>query len=222
MTLGLVLALGCFDQTNEITYVRVPEYLNVETFDVALRTVGPVLPAFPFFSRTIIRGHLIRRKGRDTLEVGLVYLIVTLVRMIVYAFVKECRCTSDHVFLSMSLSTVLVTEMVLGMYDRRWIDRDGTWGRALWRWSNLCTFQAAFLLILLYVDMYQTARYFHPPLEVAISYVMGIVLFKLPMGLFLHKKETDHRARFHSDRPKRQICFSISSKERPLVSGTVA
>eukprot|EP00894_Picocystis_sp_ML_P001879 jgi/Pico_ML_1/52396/g3105.t1 len=188
----VVLGLGaCHHRsTDDVRPVTTP----MRAFDVALRRWGPAMPWTPFVARLLATSSTAatdEAKGRSRREenvvVGIAYLAVTVLRWIVYPLVRHCQCTSDHVFLAMSLSAMLVTEMALvaDAWEDGRVEREFDPCRA-W-WMHLCWLQAAVLLILLYGDMYYTARYFHTPEEIGISYAMGTTLFMVPMGLFTRR-----------------------------------
>lgn len=189
----VVLAVGAMQHRHEDA--SAPPSTPLQGFDVWLRRMGPAMPWMPFLVRVATQASSRAEGGHETgdthLQVGenvvvaAAYLFATVLRWIVYQLVRGCKCTSDHVFLAMSLSAMLVVEIALVLDQRTKQHAPQTHLSTHVSWMYLCLLQSAVLLVLLYGDMYYTARYFHSPEDIGISYSMGMICFMIPMGVFL-------------------------------------
>jgi len=217
----LVLALGTMQHRHD--EASAPPITPLHGFDVWLRRIGPTMPWMPFLVRVATQASKRTEGGHETEEtrmqtgenvlVAASYLFATVLRWIVYQLVRSCKCTSDHVFLAMSLSAMLVVEIALVLDQRTNQRPPQTHLSAQNSWMYLCLLQAAVLLVLLYGDMYYTARYFHPPEDIGISYAMGMVCFMIPMGFFLRWTLARRSERSASD-GRRSVRSPIRSASR--------
>lgn len=91
---------------------------------------------------------------------------------------------SDHVLLGASLMGGFACEAVLGLLSLRSVRADSEQGI----FARLYSLAATVMSVLVSCECYYTARYFHPPREIILGAILGLLLFQIPpLMLCLHE-----------------------------------
>lgn len=190
-----------------------PSELPLAAFDWVYRRVGVLIVFLAWGLRVIVKNVLsISGDGpRDNLWIPAgIYGIQALGRSIVYelhragAIFSPCRwfevlsrtnkileeaphMMSDHILLSSSVISGLTCEATLIFLSL--VHRRRPWSPTA---LKLCAILATILSLLVSFESFYTARYFHPPQEIVSAAIIGLILFQIPILIYIARLLQQH------------------------------
>lgn len=103
---------------------------------------------------------------------------------------------SDHILLSAAVMGGAACEAVMPFLDSK-IVKKNVFPR---KFMSAYAFLAATVSLLISLESYFTARYFHPPAEIVLGAVLGLVIFQIPLLFYSYSSLKTHEVAVNSSR----------------------